>query len=604
MSSNFMTKRLKVIFSVLASKSRLEILKILAAKGGMTYTELKEASGFTPKRESGKFAYHLKKLVQQNLVIQNKQERKYMIAPLGRLVLSLAKQIEEESLVTSGRLYVRESSQRIEEFDPSKIVQSLIKEANVPLEVAQNIASEAESRIYKFQITYLTSPLIREIVNSILLEQGMEHYWKKLSRLGMPVYDLEVLLDETSKREKGFEEAVYKAAERIFSDYLLRSDLPTDLVDAHYNGEIHLPYSDAWMFRPDVIAVNVNALYEADRLLTSNGISSFVDLVYGLTREANAEVFIKISPDLIESLGREPFFILHDLLPSTTKSPILTVHIDEPSDQIVEQYSDYYYKVNRPRVLLSTGSVSRTKDLPLLLVNREGKTANGFRLNNQTVELGIIAASINLPHIAGEAQYEESYFKVKVLLLKDVIQDAIAQRNKLLISKIQMGLLPTLKKLIMKHPSDYITTTVNLSGLKESMVMLNVSEGSVIDKEAELVDLLHEKVGYPISWIQDDSGERLALLDVQRLGKKQQVKPYSLGVEVGQHDDVRLREARELNKHLKGGLFVTSEVPLDDKLSYLYREKEISCKICGWSNPARLQKCRHCGAPLELVALK
>jgi len=144
----------------------------------MTYTELKEASGFTPKRESGKFAYHLKKLVQQNLVVQNKQERKYMIAPLGRLVLSLAKQIEEESLVSSGRLYVRESSQKIEEFDTSKIVQSLIKEANVPIEVAQNIASEAESRIYKFQLTYLTSPLIREIVNSILLEQGLEQYWK------------------------------------------------------------------------------------------------------------------------------------------------------------------------------------------------------------------------------------------------------------------------------------------------------------------------------------------------------------------------------------------------------------------------------------------
>jgi len=593
-----MTKRLKIIFSVLASKSRLEILKILAAKGGMTYTELKEASGFTPKRESGKFAYHLKKLVQQNLVVQNKQERKYMIAPLGRLVLSLAKQIEEESLVSSGRLYVRESSQKIEEFDTSKIVQSLIKEANVPIEVAQNIASEAESRIYKFQLTYLTSPLIREIVNSILLEQGLEQYWKKLSRLGMPVYDLELMLEETSKEGEGFEDAVYKAAERIFSDYLVRSDLPTDLIDAHFNGEIHLSFPENWMFKPDVIALDLNLLYSTANK-DSLTFEDFIKLVYGLSREANAEVFLKINDTVFEKLKKESFFMLQSLLPSTTRSPVLTIHFDKVDDEIINEYNRFLLKIKKPKVLLSTSSKIQT---PLLLINNDNKTSIGFKLNEEKgLEMGIISASINLPHLANEAQNEESYFKVKVLLLKDILQDAITQRNKFINNRLLMGLLPTLKELTVKHPSEYITPLVNLAGLKESMIMLNISQEDVIKKEIELINLLQEKIGYPVSWIQDDSGERLAYLDSQKLGKRFSLNPYSLGLEIYDENNFKEQEIKDLNKHLKGGLRLSLGFHTNEKITYLYREKEIKCKKCGWSNPISLKNCRNCGFPLEPV---
>jgi ribonucleoside-triphosphate reductase len=591
-----MTKRLKIIFSVLASKSRLEIIRILAAKGGMTYTELKEASGFTPKRESGKFAYHLKKLVQQNLVVQNKQERKYMITPLGRLVLSLAKQIEEESLVSSGRLYVRESSQRIEEFDTSKIVQSLIKEANVPLEVAQNIASEAESRIYKFQLTYLTSPLIREVVNSILLEQGLEQYWKKLSRLGMPVYDLEVMLDETSKEGEGFEDVVYKAAERIFSDYLVRSDLPTDLIDAHFNGKIHLSFPENWMFKPDVIALDLNLL---DGIANKESLTfeNFIKLVYGLSREANAEVFIKINEPMIEKLKKESFFMLQSLLPSTTRSPVLTIHVDKVDDEIINEYNRFLLKVKKPKVLLSTNMKVQA---PLLLVNNDNKTSIGFKLNEEKgLEIGIISASINLPHLANEAQNEESYFKVKVLLLKDILQDAITQKNKLINNRLLMGLLPTLKELAVKHPSEYISPLVNLAGLKESMIMLNINQEDVIKKEIELINLLQEKIGYPVSWIQDDSGERLAHLDSQKLGKRFSLRPYSLGLEIYDENNFNEQEIKELNKHLRGGLRLTLGFHINEKTTYLYKEKEVKCKKCGWNNPISLKNCRNCGYPLE-----
>ena len=63
----------------------------------MSYSELKQQAGFRSKKESGKFAYHLRKLLKQNLIVQNKAERKYMLTSLGRLVLIAAKQIEEQA---------------------------------------------------------------------------------------------------------------------------------------------------------------------------------------------------------------------------------------------------------------------------------------------------------------------------------------------------------------------------------------------------------------------------------------------------------------------------------------------------------------------------
>ena len=64
-----------MIFSVMASPNRIDILRILNNKGPLTYSELKSLAGFKSKKESGKFAYHLRKLLKQSLVGLNKSER-------------------------------------------------------------------------------------------------------------------------------------------------------------------------------------------------------------------------------------------------------------------------------------------------------------------------------------------------------------------------------------------------------------------------------------------------------------------------------------------------------------------------------------------------
>ena len=81
------SKRVRMIFSVMASPNRIDILRILNSKGPLTYSELKSLAGFKSKKESGKFAYHLRKLLRQSLVALNKSERRYTITNLGKLVL-------------------------------------------------------------------------------------------------------------------------------------------------------------------------------------------------------------------------------------------------------------------------------------------------------------------------------------------------------------------------------------------------------------------------------------------------------------------------------------------------------------------------------------
>ena len=185
------SKRVRMIFSVMASPNRIDILRILNSKGPLTYSELKSLAGFKSKKESGKFAYHLRKLLRQSLVALNKAERRYTITNLGKLVLSLARQIEERSIIESGKMYVRTTTgHSIEEFSSHKIIQSLVREANMPLELAHKITEEVENKIYKLQTVYLTSSLIRETVNSVLIEHGHEEYRNKLARVGLPTSDV------------------------------------------------------------------------------------------------------------------------------------------------------------------------------------------------------------------------------------------------------------------------------------------------------------------------------------------------------------------------------------------------------------------------------
>jgi len=256
------SKRVRMIFSVMASPNRIDILRILNSKGPLTYSELKSLAGFKSKKESGKFAYHLRKLLRQSLVALNKSERRYTITNLGKLVLSLARQIEERSIIESGKMYVRTSHDSIEEFQSNKIIQSLVREGSMPLELAQKITEETENRIYKYQTTYLTGSLIRELVNSILLENGHEEYRHKLARLGLPVFEVQEIISKAENVDNGVEGLLFKTGQTVFAEHLLTNSLPKDVADSHLSGDLHITYPGLWSLLPDTVFINVKELIE------------------------------------------------------------------------------------------------------------------------------------------------------------------------------------------------------------------------------------------------------------------------------------------------------------------------------------------------------
>jgi len=71
--------------------NKVSILQVLKSKGELRYDELRNQSGFKTRRGDGIFAYQLKKLLRESLIVEGKSEKEYAITKLGKLVLNLNK---------------------------------------------------------------------------------------------------------------------------------------------------------------------------------------------------------------------------------------------------------------------------------------------------------------------------------------------------------------------------------------------------------------------------------------------------------------------------------------------------------------------------------
>jgi hypothetical protein len=229
---------LKVLKAV-SSSLRLEVLNLLFERGALSYTEMMKILRLNPSRDAGRFAYHLKFMLRTDLIEPDVETKKYRLTDLGRTMVSIGEDIEQH-FFKRRKMMVRTSKFSLEEFDRNKIAESLIKEANVPADLAQKIARETEGRLSEFKTKYLTAPLIREIVNTILIEKGFEEYRHKLTRLGLPVYDVTQLLKSMSTMSLGVEAVHGAAGDKVIEEYTLLNVLPRDIADAHLSGSLHL----------------------------------------------------------------------------------------------------------------------------------------------------------------------------------------------------------------------------------------------------------------------------------------------------------------------------------------------------------------------------
>jgi len=255
------------VLKAVSSPLRLQILNLVFDKGALSYTELMNSLKMNPSRDAGRFAYHLKFLLKANLLEADTETKKYVLTDLGKMVLDVADRVEKKAVKPRGML-VRTSHFTLEEFDANKITNSLIKEAKVPPELAKKAAKEAEKRLRKSKTKYLTAPLVREVVNAILVEKGFEDYRHKLTRLGMPVHEVSSLI-ETKNRPRDSTAILSKAGKTVLSEYTLLNVFPRDIADAHVSGDIHVNGLGTWILKPNEVMHDLRFFFQHGFKLTS-----------------------------------------------------------------------------------------------------------------------------------------------------------------------------------------------------------------------------------------------------------------------------------------------------------------------------------------------
>lgn len=237
------------VLKAVSSSIRLQVLTLLLEKGPLSYTEIMNMLRLNPSRDAGRFAYHLKALLKADLIEPDVKTRKYRLTDLGRMLVDVTENIEER-FFKRRKMLVRTSRLAMEEFDRNKIADSLVKEAKMPHDLAQKIARETEGRLLKVRTKYLTAPLIREFVNAILIEKGLEEYRHKLTRLGLPVHDVTQLIKSMGHQAKSVSAVHEAAANSIIEEYTLLNVLPRDIADAQLSGSLHLSDLGNWILKP------------------------------------------------------------------------------------------------------------------------------------------------------------------------------------------------------------------------------------------------------------------------------------------------------------------------------------------------------------------
>lgn len=606
------SKRVRDIFAVMTNRNRIDILRILNAKGSQTYSELKAYAGFRSKKESGKFAYHLRKLGKLNLVLLNKLERRYALTNRGKLVLTLMKQLEDRSLVESGKTYVRSTDDSISEFNPDKITESLLREGGLPPELAQKTTEEAESRLTKHATSYLTGSLIREQVNSILLENGHQEYRNKLTRLGMPVFDVTSMLSSTEAAGEGLHRMLLSSGRRIMREYLITTALTKNITDMHLAGDVHLDNTGEWQAIPDTVFVNARDLLDDDASLGGKCLgvwrappggdlsSSLAVMISLLAREASTEVVIDGLAQVLS--GRDmrgallrAFASASASLSTTDTTVSVRVPLSaEPAQvsAIIDAYSDYVKSTPVPSICLvvdpekaGIGGVSE-KLAPIvaaggLVAFGRGRVSSRGVANHSKApsSLQLQSVTINLPRLALGSSHDPSFFRARLAILLDQALVPMEARKKDVTDMVRRGLNPVLASNTQYMHRGSMTMVVNLVGLEEAVVnvlgnsrdrqghqvMYKVVE-TAVDKAGDKTSKVGSEVS--ISLVRGGDPARFAAADIEKYGKSEVFgeadrAPYSEGVVVRSDSLASLNSRSDvvslctkLNRLLKGSLLV------------------------------------------------
>lgn len=245
MASDKNTELLEKHLKILGQKIRIDILKRLNnSPKPISYSMLqKEILGTNPN--SINFSFHLKSLKKSSLIVSS--EVGYTLTLFGKQILKNILAMEQILNVQNKTTMIRTSKYSKEPFNIDKIEKYLIKEGQMEEFQAKQIAQEVEERLSKTNIQYLTTPLMREYINAVLLENGLEKVRHRLTRLGTPPFEVFKLFRNNNIKPDHF---LNKLGSDVSEQFLLLNLLPNNLADLYLSGEIALLNLNYWSLRP------------------------------------------------------------------------------------------------------------------------------------------------------------------------------------------------------------------------------------------------------------------------------------------------------------------------------------------------------------------
>ncbi len=258
MESDRIPTLLEKQLKTLGQTIRLDVLKALSLSNrSLMFSEIEKELARDP--HSINLSYHLNTLKDAKLIKYSSQEQGYLITALGRKILKEILTIESILSGSNKPRVIRTSKYSTEPFDIKKVKNFLIREANLNTFLAEKIANIVKKRLSQTNIEYLTTPLIREFVNVILVEEGLEEVRHKLTRLGVPPYDTFKLFNSALINPNEF---INKLGSEVSEQFLLLNLLPKHLADLYLSRKIILLHLNYWALKPLSIYVNIIPLFK------------------------------------------------------------------------------------------------------------------------------------------------------------------------------------------------------------------------------------------------------------------------------------------------------------------------------------------------------